>query len=243
MSTPFLLIYGYPEATPVGAALTKLLRQANIAYHHLSSLLLDKLIGDIVNELDNIANNAARQLTADSPLKSNDTPIVNNTETAANPALPTNQTDINGQNNEPTSSFEYSLSKSRDSHPFILFCNMDKSLVMQLLTTFSQNNVRPIPLKAVLTENNRAWTVRQLITELKNENAYINTYQKLRQGVALLEDLDRTTYTSSSWHNLQEAKFAAKKLLENYQDNRLSDLEQALKQLTSAYFSLQTLVD
>lgn len=243
MSTPFLLIYGYPEATPVGAALTKLLRQANIAYHHLSSLLLDKLIGDIVNELDNIANNAARQLTADSPLKSNDTPIVNNTETAANPALPTNQTDINGQNNEPTSSFEYSLSKSCDSQPFILFCNMDKSLVMQLLTTFSQNNVRPIPLKAVLTENNRAWTVRQLITELKNENAYINTYQKLRQGVALLEDLDRTTYTSSSWHNLQEAKFAAKKLLENYQDNRLSDLEQALKQLTSAYFSLQTLVD
>ena len=67
MSTPFLLIYGYPEATPVGAALTKLLRQANIAYHHLSSLLLDKLIGDIVNELDNIANIAARQLTADSP--------------------------------------------------------------------------------------------------------------------------------------------------------------------------------
>lgn len=247
MSTPFLLIYGYPEATPVGAALTKLLRQANVAYHHLSSLLLDNLIGDIVgdivNELDSITNNTARQLTVDAPVISNGTPSINNAETAAAPTWPINETNINGQNNEPSSSFEYNLSESHDSHPFILFCNMDKSLVMQLLTTFSQNNVRPIPLKAVLTENNRAWTVRQLITELKNENAYINTYQKLRQGVALLEDLDRTTYTSSSWHNLQEAKFAAKKLLENYQDNRLSDLEQALKQLTSAYFSLQTLVD
>ena len=65
--------------------------------------------------------------------------------------------------------------------PMLVFCYMPQALLHQVLEVIRVANLPPIPLKAVLTETNRAWDTKQLHAELLQEREAIAA-QKAEQA-------------------------------------------------------------
>ena len=60
---------------------------------------------------------------------------------------------------------------------FMILCGFSRNRLNDLLAGMRRNKVPPVPLKAMLTETNCQWTVRQLYRELKAEHEFM-TAQK-----------------------------------------------------------------
>ena len=65
--------------------------------------------------------------------------------------------------------------------PMLVFCYLPQALLHQVLEVIRVANLPPIPLKAVLTETNRAWDTKQLHAELLQEREAIAA-QKAEQA-------------------------------------------------------------
>ena len=62
--------------------------------------------------------------------------------------------------------------------PMLVFCGMNRVLLNQVLKVIHFAQLPPIPLKAVLTADNRTWTTLQLREELEKERQAIEDQQK-----------------------------------------------------------------
>ena len=60
---------------------------------------------------------------------------------------------------------------------FMILCGFSRNRLNDLLAGMRRNKVPPVPLKAMLTETNCQWTVRQLYRELRAEHEFM-TAQK-----------------------------------------------------------------
>ncbi len=67
------------------------------------------------------------------------------------------------------------------SEPMLVFCYMGQALLDQVLEVIRVAKLPPIPLKAVLTENNRTWTTQELHAELLKEREAVAA-QKAEQA-------------------------------------------------------------
>ena len=62
--------------------------------------------------------------------------------------------------------------------PMLVFCYMPQALLNQVLEVIRVAKLPPIPLKAVLTQDNRTWDTRQLHQELLKERESIAAQQE-----------------------------------------------------------------
>ena len=60
----------------------------------------------------------------------------------------------------------------------LVFCGMGQALLNQVLEVIRVAKLPPIPLKAVLTQDNRTWDTRQLHQELLKERESIAAQQE-----------------------------------------------------------------
>ena len=65
--------------------------------------------------------------------------------------------------------------------PMLVFCGLPQALFNQVLEVIRVAKLPPIPLKAVLTDSNRAWDTRQLYAELLKEREAIAAQQTGRK--------------------------------------------------------------
>lgn len=65
----------------------------------------------------------------------------------------------------------------QETEPMLVFCGLQNTVLDRFLAELRKNGIR-IPLKAVMTETNRDWTLRKLYDELRGEHSYM-TGEKL----------------------------------------------------------------
>ncbi len=65
------------------------------------------------------------------------------------------------------------LISSKVENPFILFCFFENQDLNFILNQFNLRGMCPIPLKAMLTENNQKWSFKELQNELIEEHQMI----------------------------------------------------------------------
>ena len=70
------------------------------------------------------------------------------------------------------------LSNNIQMDDVLIFSNLSSNQLDTFLVSYRQNKIKPIALKAVVTEYNSLWTLSKLMKELSKENSY---YQKTKQ--------------------------------------------------------------
>lgn len=119
---------------------------------------------------------------------------------------------------------------------FILMSNLGEALLDRFLAAMQAENLR-INHKAVVTEYNRYWTMKELIGEIGEEHDVFQALLDLDRLIAKAEDLQRTDYPQADWEAFQSVLDAAGGALSSVEPT-LEQLQTALDNLTRAYLSV-----
>lgn len=91
------------------------------------------------------------------------------------------------------------------SSEFMLMCGFDEALLDAFLDAMQEQAIR-IDHKAIVTQYNRYYTLRQLIGDIANEHEVFQALLALDKSVKAAENLDEETYGAhEQWDNLQAA--------------------------------------
>lgn len=86
----------------------------------------------------------------------------------------------------------------------IIFHELSDDTISEIIEQLKQKQIT-IPYKCVVTKHNRLWKLIDLCKELIAEHEYFNSYEKLRQCIAEVSELQETDYTETSWKNYEAA--------------------------------------
>lgn len=86
---------------------------------------------------------------------------------------------------------ESGAEQEKDFRDALIFCSLTRARLNEALAALKRAQAGEGALKAVLTEHNKAWSMRALLGELEKEDALMNCYQRLhvlvKETAALFE--------------------------------------------------------
>ena len=104
----------------------------------------------------------------------------------------------------------------------------------EMFRLFREHQVPPIPLKAVITENNKKWRLIDLFSELDQERVMIAGYRKLQDMIGQAAKRKAEDADPEAWSRLEAAVERAGQLLTGKAEPSLAYLEETIAQLTDA---------
>lgn len=93
-----------------------------------------------------------------------------------------------------------------------------------------------MPRKAMRTEHNEKWLLKDLLNEIEKEHNYFIVLQKINEILQKSSSLIIENYTAESWNNYERAFFQAYHVLQNQSDYDTALF--SLKQLLNAKYNL-----
>lgn len=112
----------------------------------------------------------------------------------------------------------------------IVFNGLGDERLQEVLSVLRRPDVGPFPLKAVLTDQNRRWTLAELRNELAVEHRFMTAFSRLRRSLAAANALPPET----RWASLAQAVADAEALLAQPQPPAPEVLDDAAKRMEQA---------
>ena len=116
---------------------------------------------------------------------------------------------------------------------FILFSDFTKEDIMSFLKTANLQGIQ-FSHKAMLTDNNRNWTLDALLKEIEEEHEFFETWEQLHRLLKEANDLDAKLYTEDSYEAYKQSFLKAYMFTKNPQKNLIDEIIQDLEKTKNA---------
>lgn len=101
--------------------------------------------------------------------------------------------------------------KEKEDHLFLLM-DVDKEELDEVLASLREHDCH-LPLKAVVTENNRTWTLAHLLEDVAEEAKMIQKIMQIRQILAASQDFRQEDYRKDAWEAFVDKREEAQELM------------------------------
>lgn len=113
----------------------------------------------------------------------------------------------------------------------MIFYELSDEQISKIITLLKQHEIA-VSYKCVVTKHNRSWRLIDLFQELKKEQIYFNTYERLHHCVAEVSEFNESDYSEASWKHYEAAFMSGYFCLQK--QSSLAELEAAIQAINDA---------
>lgn len=131
----------------------------------------------------------------------------------------------------------------RPSHSIMWFVSVKRETLGEILREYAKTpGLRPIDLKAVLTEHNVGWSLADHYAEIQIEHRVMQAYTLLMHAEGALESMDPDSFSEATYNELEKAVADGMISVKAMQEGREVDPEVIEKQALRVKHAYQALV-